>query len=371
MRGMENCQAGWGLGRRDARRYRLVRERQRLNHWGPFGFAQGRLRGAQGKAWRLRVCGLVLLVVVSGITFATREVRGEHLSAAPPTDVVVLGTGNPSADPDRWGPAVAVVVNDRAYLIDCGPGVVRRAAAAEKNGIAALKAKELKIVFITHLHSDHTLGYPDLIFSPWVLGRKEALEAYGPHGLKNMTSHIEKAWTEDVRIRRRGLEQANKTGYKVNVHEIQPGVVYRDRNVTVKAFAVHHGEVRYAYGYRFETPDRTIVISGDASPDGAVLQNCNGCDVLIHEVYTQASFDLVSPEWKQYRLAYHTSSEELAEIAAKAKPGLLILYHRANPGCDQARTEECREAGSEEQLQREVRQAYSGKVVAGHDLDIY
>jgi ribonuclease BN (tRNA processing enzyme) len=93
--------------------------------------------------------------------------------------------------------------------------------------------------------------------------------------------------------------------------------------------------------------------------------------VLIHEVYTQASFDLVSPEWKQYRLAYHTSSKELAELATKAKPGLLILYHRANPGCDQARTEECREAGSEEQLLREVRQAYSGKVVAGHDLDIY
>jgi ribonuclease BN (tRNA processing enzyme) len=107
--------------------------------------------------------------------------------AAVPARVVVLGTGNPSADPERGGPALAVVVNDRAYLIDCGPGVVRRAAAAERNGIAALKAKDLKIVFITHLHSDHTLGYPDLIFSPWVLGRKEELEAYGPHGLKNMT----------------------------------------------------------------------------------------------------------------------------------------------------------------------------------------
>jgi ribonuclease BN (tRNA processing enzyme) len=141
--------------------------------------------------------------------------------------------------------------------------------------------------------------------------------------------------------------------------------------VTVTAFAVHHGKWPHAYGYRFETRDRTIVISGDASPDAAILNNCHGCDVLIHEVYTQASFDLVSPEWKQYRLAYHTSSKELAEIAAKAKPGLLILYHRANPGCDQARTEKCREAGSEEQLLKEVRQAYSGKVVAGHDLEIY
>jgi ribonuclease BN (tRNA processing enzyme) len=140
--------------------------------------------------------------------------------------------------------------------------------------------------------------------------------------------------------------------------------------VEVKAFAVHHGELPYAFGYRFETPDRTIVISGDTSPDGAIPQNCQGCDGLIHEVYTQASFEKVSSARKQYRLAYHTSSKELAEIATKAKPGLLILYHRANPGCDQTRTDECRQAGSEEQLLK-VRQAYKGKVVAGHDLDIY
>jgi ribonuclease BN (tRNA processing enzyme) len=86
------------------------------------------------------------------------------------------------------------------------------------------------------------------------------------------------------------------------------------------------------------------------------------------EVYTQASFDIISPERKQYRLTYHTSSKEVAEIAAKAKPGLLILHHRANPGC---RTQECREAGSEEQLLNEVRQSYGGKFVAGHDFDIY
>ena len=129
--------------------------------------------------------GSVLLAVMAG----------SHGVAADPTAnsarVVVLGTGNPSADPERSGPAVAVVVNGRAYLVDCGPGVVRRAAAAEKNGIAALKARELNIVFITHLHSDHTLGYPDLIFSPWVLGRKAPLEAFGPSGLVAMTGHKE------------------------------------------------------------------------------------------------------------------------------------------------------------------------------------
>lgn len=186
-----------------------------------------------------------------------------------------------------------------------------------------------------------------------------------------MAEHILKAYEADIKIRNMNIERSNTSGYKVNVHEIQPGVVYRDRNVTVTAFAVHHGKWAHAYGYRFETPDRTIVISGDTSPDAAILDNCHGCDVLIHEVYTQASFDMVSPQWKQYRLASHTSSKELAEIATKAKPGLLILYHRANPGCDQARAEECREAGSEEQLLKEIRQGYKGKVVAGHDLEIY
>jgi ribonuclease BN (tRNA processing enzyme) len=274
-------------------------------------------------------------------------------------------------DPERSGPCTAIVVNGTPYLVDFGTGVVRQAAAAHKKGVQGLETVNLRIGFLTHLHSDHTLGFPDIILTPWVMGRKEPLEVYGPPGTSDMAEHILKAYEADIKIRTGDIERSNTTGYKVNVHEIQPGVVYRDQNVTVTAFAVHHGKWPRAYGYRFETPDRAIVISGDTSPDAAISDNCHGCDVLIHEVYTQASFDIVSPEWKQYRLAYHTSSKELAEIATKAKPGLLILYHRENPGCDQARTEECRQAGSEEQLLKEVRQAYSGKVVAGHDLDIY
>lgn len=289
----------------------------------------------------------------------------------PKTQIVLLGTGTPLPDPERSGPCTAIVVNGTPYLVDFGTGVVRQAAAAHKKGIQGLETVNLRIGFLTHLHSDHTLGFPDIILTPWVMGRKEPLEVYGPPGTSDMAEHILKAYEADIKIRTGDIERSNTTGYKVNVHEIQPGVVYRDQNVTVTAFAVHHGKWPRAYGYRFETPDRAIVISGDTSPDAAISDNCHGCDVLIHEVYTQASFDIVSPEWKQYRLAYHTSSKELAEIATKAKPGLLILYHRENPGCDQARTEECRQAGSEEQLLKEVRQAYSGKVVAGHDLDIY
>jgi ribonuclease BN (tRNA processing enzyme) len=150
-----------------------------------------------------------------------------------------------------------------------------------------------------------------------------------------MAERILTAYEVDIKNRTNGPEHSNRNGYKVNAHDIKPGLVYKDQNVAVKAFAVPHGDLQ-AYGYRFETPDRTIVISGDTKPSEAIVENCHGCDVLVHEVYTQASFNLVSPEWKQYRLAYHTSSKELGEIATKAKPGLLNLTHRANPGCGKA-----------------------------------
>ena len=284
--------------------------------------------------------------------------------AAPPpagqhTQVVMLGTGTPVADPDRSGPAVAIVVNGRAFLVDCGPGVVRRAAAALAEGFPELKANALDIVFITHLHSDHTVGYPDLIFSPWVLGRKAPLEAYGPRGLKAMTAHIEKAWTEDIRVRREGLEQANATGYKVNVHEIGPGVVYRDGNVTVTAFRVKHGIWKEAYGYTFQTSDRKIVISGDTAPTDEVVKACNGCDVLLHEVYNPHGKELHDEHWNSYFRTFHTSPTELADIARRAHPKLLVVYHQVLEGLP------------EEDLVEQINLVYSGKWVSAKDLGVY
>jgi len=174
-----------------------------------------------------------------------------------------------------------------------------------------------------------------------------------------MADHILEAYREDIAIRLTGGEPSNKTGYKVVAHEIKPGVIYKDSNVTVKAFPVNHGAWEQAYGYRFETPDRTIVISGDCRPSQALVENCNGCDVLIHEVYSTAGFATRPPEWQKYHSRYHTSSRELAELATKARPGLLVLYHQLFWGT------------SEEDLLKEVRQEYRGRVVSAHDLDVY
>jgi len=251
------------------------------------------------------------------------------------------------------------VVGETAYLVDSGTGLVRRAAGAEQNGIKALNPERLGIVFITHLHSDHTLGYPDLILTPWILGRDKLLEAYGPKGLRAMTQHILRAWREDIVIRTNGLEHANHIGYRVNVHEIQPGLIYQDPNVRVTAFLVSHGSWKQAFGYRFDTPDRSIVLSGDTTPSQNVMKACSGCDVLIHEVYSQAGFETRPADWQQYHLHFHTSSKELGYIANQARPGLLILYHQLLWG------------STEEQLLKEIHQVYSGKVVSAHDLDQY
>ena len=306
----------------------------------------------------------IVAIIIFGIAVFAPEIAAQKApdassSGTSYTQLVMLGTGNPNADPDRSGPAVAVVAGGKAYLVDCGPGVVRRAAAAEKHDIPALKASNLNIVFITHLHSDHTLGYPDLIFTPWVLGRDEPLDAYGPHGLKKMTRHIEQAWSEDIKVRRQGLEQANANGYKVNVHEIGPGVVYRDDNVTVTAISVKHGIWKEALGYKFETKDRTIVISGDTAPTDAIVKACDGCDLLVHEVFNPHGDELNDPHWKEYFRTFHTSPAELGDIARRAHPKLLVVYH------------ESLEKLPVDDLLEQLKKEYSGRWVSAKDLDVY
>ena len=145
----------------------------------------------------------------------------------------------------------------------------------------------------------------------------------------------------------------------VNVHEINPGTIYRDSPVTVTAFPVKHGAWEQAFGYRFQTPDRTIVISGDTGPESHIDEQCRRCDVLVHEVYSEAGFAKRPAVWQAYHSRYHTSSRQLGAIATRARPGLLVLYHQLIW------------SSTEEELLQEVRSAYDGKVVSAHDLDVF
>ena len=125
--------------------------------------------------------------------------------------LILLGTGTPNAEPERSGPALAVAAGDASYLVDCGPGIVRRALAARAAGEAALAPEKLRRVFLTHLHSDHTSGLPDLLLTPWVLGRTAPLDIYGPPGTGAMATHVASAYAADIAERRNGLRWAPAT----------------------------------------------------------------------------------------------------------------------------------------------------------------
>ena len=315
----------------------------------------------------LRTLSAFVTVAVALVTTGTVD-RHENQSAAQTgTQVVLLGTGTPPADPDRSGPATAIVVNGTPYLVDVGAGVVRRAkSAVVEKGVAALEPVNLRVVFVTHLHSDHTVGYPDLLLTPWVLGRRVPLEVYGPSGITAMTTHLLEAYRADFETRmkdRHLYARADPQGHAVNAHEVRAGVVYKDANVTVTAYPTKH--TMESYGYRFDTPDRSIVISGDTNPTQATIDACRGCDVLVHEVLTQEWLGK-RPDFQQYASQFHTTTPQLIELATKAKPGLLILYHASlsiRPVVDSERS-------TVATVLREM-SPYAGRLVVGRDLDVY
>jgi len=274
------------------------------------------------------------------------------------TVVVLLGTGMPRPDPSASGPATAVVVGKRLFLVDAGSGVERQLAAA------GLPINGPEATFITHLHSDHTLGYPDLILTSWVMGRSRPLAVFGPPGLRWMTNHILAGYREDIRVRTDGLEHERAAGLAVSVHEVRPGMVYDSAGVRVTAIAVSHGSWPWSFGYRFDTPGRVVVISGDTRPSAALARAAAGADVLVHEVYAAATLRPESRpggrDWPRYMHSFHTSDVELGHLAADARPGLLILTHIIRAGA------------SDSTLLAGVRSGgFGGRVVVGHDLGRY
>jgi len=282
-------------------------------------------------------------------------------SPAETASVVILGSGTPVPDPRSSGPAVAVVSGGQAYLFDAGAGVVRRAEeAAERRRIPALDPVNLTKLFLTHLHSDHTIGYPDVILTPWVIGRRQALEVFGPQGTAAMTQHLKQAYSEDIAIRSRGLEHLDLEGLRVVAHDISAGLVYRDQHVSVRAIPVAHGSWKQAFGYAIDAGGRTIVISGDTAPCQAIEDAGHGCDVLVHEVYSARRYAQKPDATQRYHGSFHTSTRELAGIASRSRPKLLVLYHQLYFGPSEG-----------VDFKKEIREGYSGKVVSSRDLDVF
>lgn len=277
------------------------------------------------------------------------------------TKLIVLGSGTPNPDPERKGSAYAVIVNDQAYLIDFGPGVVRSAAALSPEwggNISALSVKNLEYAFLTHIHSDHSSGLADLLLTPWIMGRDKEIKLFGPSGLDKMANSILTAYEDDIDYRIYGTQPSNKRGYKYKFQSISEGLIYEDENVTVEAFKVPHGSFDDAYGFRFTTQDKVIVFSGDTGPSKTIEKFAYKADILVHEVYSQAGFLKKTEDWQKYHRGHHTSTLEVGEIASKAKPKLLLLSHILFWG------------STPDEILKEIRSTFNGNIKVAEDLMI-
>lgn len=274
--------------------------------------------------------------------------------------VTLLGTGAPTPRPDRFGPSTLIEAGNRKLLIDAGRGATIR---LYQIGVAL---GEIDALLLTHYHSDHTCGIPDLWLTGWLTspfaGRTHPFRVIGPLGAKELMHGLEHAYAADIRIRIAD-EKLSPEAAKVTVAEyVRDGIVYDEDGLRVIAFEVDHGEaIKPAYGYRIEYDGRVVVLSGDTRPCQAVVRHAGRADLLIHEVAV-ARAELVEHPRIRRVIAHHTSPREAGIVFAKAKPKLAVYTHLVFLASDGVAPVTVAE------LIRETRQSYAGPLEVGQDL---
>ena len=295
---------------------------------------------------------MIRFIIIS-IIFFTSFISSE-------TKLIILGSGTPNPDPERYGSGYAVVVNDEAYIVDFGPGIVRRISAMSPTWGGEFPSMELENIntaFLTHIHSDHSGALADLILTPWIMGRDEPLDLYGPEGLKAMSENITEAYIDDINYRLYGSQPANELGFTTNVTEISDdGTIFKDNNIEVIAFKNAHGDFKNSFGFLFITEDKRILFSGDTAVSSNLMKYGKNLDILVHEVFSSETFVNKTKDWQIYHQAHHTSSLDLGIIADELQPKKLVLSHILFWGA------------SEESLLNDVRKNFNGQAVIAKDL---
>jgi len=243
--------------------------------------------------------------------------------------VTLLGTGSPRPTISRFGPSILVEAGNQKLLFDCGRGSTQRLYQLK------IPFAEVTTLFLTHLHSDHTIGIPDLWLTGWVMGRNAALRVWGPAGTKEMMAHLEQAYAFDVHIRRDVDTKLPGEGAVVVARDIDEGVVYDDAGLKVTAFLVDHGPVKPALGYRIDFAGRSVTLSGDTSFSENLIHFAHGTDVLIHEVIDPEAYREVvntfTAEQRQKVIEHHTTPEQAGIVFTRVKPKLAVYSHIVPP----------------------------------------
>ncbi|MEE4302108.1 MAG: MBL fold metallo-hydrolase [Pseudomonadales bacterium] len=280
---------------------------------------------------------------------------------AAPTRIVMLGTGTPVPDARRAGSGVALIHRGEAWLFDLGAGVVRRAMEARVTyELPALYPTRIRGAFLSHLHSDHVVDYPELIATLW-WRRAAPLEIHAPTGFAAMHAATLDFLAPDTALRVGGAQPVSAlTPDRIAVATIAPGVLVEEGDLRIEAFPVDHGDIEPAFGFRIEAGDAVIVISGDTRYSETLIERARGADLLIHEVVPDAALASRPPLWRAYHAAAHTSATDLARVAQAVRPGVLVLTHGLYFGEPEA-----------DVLDEIVAAGYGGPTVLAEDLDLF
>ena len=287
--------------------------------------------------------GLLLLLP------ALPAAAGETLS------VTLLGTGNPRPSMERFGPATLVEAGDSKILIDTGRGALQRLFQI---GGAEL-VREVDLVLLTHLHSDHVVGLPDLWLTGWIFGRDRPLPVLGPAGTAAMCGHLDQAYAFDKKVRGDGRYPA--AGIVLASRDVAPGVVHQADGVVVTAFEIDHGDgIVPAYGYRVDYGGRSAAFSGDMKYDERIVEHARGVDLLVMEVIS-VEVELERAAVKSQEaiakiISHHVSPEQAGSLFARVKPRLAVYSHIVPS------------PATAEDLIPPTRKTYQGPLAVGYDL---
>jgi ribonuclease Z len=274
--------------------------------------------------------------------------------------VTLLGTGTPIPVPDRFGPSTLVEAGDQKLLIDAGRG-----ASIRLNQLG-VPIGSIDALLLTHFHSDHTVGIPDVWLTGWLQShfgtRTAPLRVIGPEGATALMTHLEQAYALDVSIRIED-EKLPPQGAAIDVSEFHAdGVVYEKNGVRVIAFEVDHGDaIKPAYGYRIEYEGRSVVISGDTRFNPNVIKHGAGADLLIHEVAIVRP-ELLAEPFIQRIMAHHTTAREAGTVFAQARPKLGAYTHMVFLESEKV------PRATVDELIAQTRLTYDGPLEVGEDL---
>jgi len=267
--------------------------------------------------------------------------------------VTLLGTGTPVPSMNRFGPSTLVEAGGQTFLFDAGRGAMQRLAQLR------VRWQDVDGLFLTHLHSDHVVVFPDLWLTGWLVGsgRDRPLHVWGPRGTEKMMSHLEQAFDFDIRMRLYD-DRAAPEGVVILAKDMNEGVVFEKGGLTITAFEVDHAPVRPAFGFRVDYAGRSLVLSGDTRVSENLVRHAQGADLLVHEVASPESFQRagVRPERAKSVLEHHVTPEQAGEVFAKTNPRLAVYSHIVQADA------------SEQDLLPPTRRAYSGAVEVGEDL---